>query len=116
MNHNLYTDFKSGIKKDVSGFALNIVGAAGLFFFLWFLLMVLWYAIAKNSPAGSGGERLIAIIFLIIIIPCLFVKRLSNIILQVWGLMLILIVGAIVLIPVGYVIYVSVIGAFGFND
>ncbi|MBC8052175.1 MAG: hypothetical protein H7Y13_03855 [Sphingobacteriaceae bacterium] len=109
-NLNHYESFKRGVKKDLIATGTNLIGGLGFFFFLWFLLMVLWYAVA--SGAGNLG-RLVAVIFLIVIVPCLFIRRTANIILSIWGTLLIVLVYSIIIIPLLYFVYIMWGGAFG---
>jgi hypothetical protein len=109
-----YESFKRGIAKDTAGLAINAAGAFGFFFFILLLLMIFWFAIAPNSPANET-ERLFSIAFLVVIVPCLFIKRIANIIISIWGVILILIVSGVILVPLCYFTYTMFSIAFGFK-
>ena len=106
-----YESFKRGVKRDAISTGINLAGGLGFFFFLWFLLMVLWYGVASKSGASEVG-RILAFGFLAVVVPCLFFKRTANFILNIWGTVLVLLVGGILVIPLLYIAYICFGTAF----
>ena len=111
MNEDPYESFKRGIKRDAIGSALGLIGGLTAFFFILFLFMIFWCVVMSKS-GWSAEARIIGTIFLCIVVPCLFFTRTSNFILSVWGLIVLLVVSAIVLVVGGYFIYMCFAIAF----
>ena len=110
-NVDPYESFKQGIKRDAAGAALGLIGGLTGFFLIVFLLMIFWCVVMSKS-GWSPEARIMGTIFLSIVVPCLFFTRTSNIIFMIWGLIVLLLVSAVVLIVLGYFIYICFGSAF----
>lgn len=108
-----YSDIKRGIISDIAGLATNLAGAFGFFTFALFLLMLLWAVIAKNSTADAE-VRLICLALLCVLLPCLFVRRLGNMIFTAWCVLLIGSVALAIIAVLLYIVYVCFGVGFGY--
>ncbi|WP_207535728.1 hypothetical protein [Desertivirga arenae] len=106
-----YQSFKRGITSDLISAAINLTGGFGVFLLIWILLVGVWALISEKSGL-SDSARLMVLGFLAVIIPCLFFRRTANFIVKLWGLLLLLVIGGLVIFVFGWFTFMMLKQAF----
>ena len=105
MSSNPYEDFKQGIKDDVRSTAINLFGFIAVIMLLIAFIVVFVVVFSKQSDTSTSTKIIAGITMIAFVLIMVFNRRIANLILRGWMIILLIVVTLAICGFLGYIAY-----------